>query len=336
MQRVIVTGGAGFIGSELVRQLAGQGFAVRVIDNLASGRRENLKEVLGTNVEVVVADVRDRELVASLIQNAHTVFHLACVGLQRSIQSPAESHAVNAVATLGLLEAARRHGVKRFVYVSSSEVYGMPLRTPITEDHPTQPVTIYGASKLAGESYTRAFWHTYRYPTTVVRAFDCYGPLCQHEDESRRTVSELMLCCLADRPMRIRGEGSETRDFTFVSDMARGILDAGVAEAGIGQTLNLGTSRETSFRELAKLTAEALGRSGVQVPSAEVRAGDVTRMVADISKANRLLGFKPSIDLRDGIARMRDWFGQQGQTAEELLQNATSARNREGLPTHAA
>ena len=153
-----MTGGAGFIGSELVRQLAARGMGVRVVDNLVNGRRENLDGVLGENVELVVADIRDTKSMTSLVRDVDVVFHLACLGVRHSIHSPVENQEVNASATLGLLNIARDKGVKRFVYVSTSEVYGMVHTLPSEEQHSTLPYTVYGASKLAGEAYTRAFW----------------------------------------------------------------------------------------------------------------------------------------------------------------------------------
>ena len=174
--RVLVTGGAGFIGSELVHQLAALGARVTVVDNLVNGRRGNLKGLLGRNVRLVVEDIRNRKSMARLLKNIDLIYHLACLGVRHSIHSPVENHQVNALGTLGLLVEARKNKINRFVYVSSSEVYGNALRVPITETHPTFPLTVYGSSKLAGDCYTRAFNRTYNYPTVVVRPFNSYGP----------------------------------------------------------------------------------------------------------------------------------------------------------------
>lgn len=335
-KRVLVTGGAGFIGSELVRQLAARGLTVRVVDNLVNGRRENLDGVLGQNAELVVADVRDVESMASLVRDVDTIFHLACLGVRHSIHSPVENHEVNASATLGLLNTARSSGVKRFVYVSSSEVYGTARTTPITEDHPTLPMTVYGASKLAGEAYTRAFWETYRYPTVVLRPFNAYGPRCHHEGDSGEVIPKFMLRCLAGRPVVVFGDGTQTRDFTFVGDTAGGILAAGLSDSSVGETINLGSGKEIQVRELANTIAQVLGRPDADITHVEPRPGDVRRLLADSSKAKRLLGFQPSVALRDGLTLVRDWYESQGRSPEELLEREV-VRNWEprDVPTHA-
>src|SRR5579871_2495885 len=319
-QRVLVTGGAGFIGSELVRQLAQRGYRVSVVDNLVNGRRENLDGVLGGQIELIVADIRDASSMASLLRKIDLVFHLACLGVRHSIHSPLENHEVNASATLGLLNAARTNGVKRFVYVSSSEVYGTARTAPITEDHPTFPMTVYGASKLAGEAYTRAFWETYGYPTVVVRPFNAYGPRCHHEGDSGEVIPKFLLRCLAGKPMVIFGNGKQTRDFTFVADTASAILAAGLSDAAVGQTINLGSEKEIEIRELAQTIAQVLDRPTAEIMHVEPRPGDVLRLIADSSKAQNLLQFQPTVSLLDGISRLRDWYAAQGKSPEELLE----------------
>jgi UDP-glucose 4-epimerase len=336
-QRVLVTGGAGFIGSELVRQLAGMGFAVRVVDNLVNGRRENLDGVLSENVELVVADIRDGKSMTSLIRDVDIIFHLACLGVRHSIHSPVENHEVNASATLGLLNIARRIGVKRFVYVSTSEVYGMVITAaPLTEEQPTFPMTVYGASKLAGECYARAFWNTYRYPTVILRPFNAYGPRCHHEGDSGEVIPKFMLRCLAGKPMVIFGDGSQTRDFTYVGDTANGILAAGISDASVGQTFNLGTGKEIRVLELANTIRQILDQPSAEIAHAQPRPGDVPRLMADSSKARKLLQFQPTVGLRDGLARIRDWYASQGKSPEQLLEEEV-LRNWEGrvVPIHA-
>jgi UDP-glucose 4-epimerase len=335
-RRVLVTGGAGFIGSELVRQLADRGSVVRVVDNLVNGRRENLDGLPGDKVELVVADVRDAKSMATLLRDVDVVFHLACLGVRHSIHSPVENHEVNASATLGLLNLSRTSGVKRFVYVSSSEVYGTARTAPITEDHPTLPMTVYGASKLAGEAYARAFWETYRYPTVVLRPFNAYGPRCHHEGDSGEVIPKFMLRCLAGKPMVIFGDGTQTRDFTFVGDTARGILAAAFSDDSVGQTINLGSGKEIQIRDLANTVADILGRPHADITHVEPRPGDVLRLLADSSKAKKLLRFQPSVALRDGLTRLRDWYQSQGKSPEQLLEQEV-VRNWEprDVPAHA-
>jgi UDP-glucose 4-epimerase len=316
---VLVTGGAGFIGSELVRQLAGRGAKVVAVDNLVNGRLENLNDISNERVSVVVVDIRDLERIAELMKGIDIVFHLACLGVRHSIHSPLENHEVNGTGTLNLLLRARTARVKRFVYVSSSEVYGPARWTPMTEEHPTYPLTAYGSSKLAGECYTRAFYSTYGFPTVVVRPFNSYGPRCHHEGDSGEVIPKFLLRCLAGKPMVIFGDGRQTRDFTNVSDTARGILLAGISEGVLGETINLGTGCEISVKSLAREIGEVAGRADAEVVHDDPRPGDVLRLYADCTKAYRLLGFEPQINLRQGLLRLKDWYLGLNRPLESLL-----------------
>lgn len=319
-QRILVTGGAGFIGSEVVRQLAARGFDILIVDNLVNGKRENLEGALAKNVELVVTDIRDQKSMTSLFRGVDVVFHLACLGVRHSLHSPLENQEVNATGTFGLLEIAMTTEVKRFVYISTSEVYGMVHTTPIAEDHSTLPYTIYGASKLAGEAYARAFWHAFDYPTVVVRPFNAYGPRCHHEGDSGEVIPRFMLRCLAGRPMVIFGDGKQTRDFTFVRDTAAGILAAGLSDASVGHTLNLGSEKEIELQLLAKMISEVLGRPEAQILYTDPRPGDVVRLLSDSSKAKEFLNFQTTVKLRDGLALLRDWYATQRESPEVLLE----------------
>ncbi len=320
-RRVLVTGGAGFIGSELVRQLADAGGRVVVVDNLVNGKRENLDGVLGDRVDLVVADVRDGQGLAPLLRDTDVVFHLACLGVRHSIHSPAENHEVNAAATLELLGAARAAGVGRFVCVSSSEVYGPARWAPMTEEHPTFPMTVYGASKLAGECYTRAFFQTHGYPTVVIRPFNSYGPRCHHEGDSGEVIPKFLLRCLAGLPLMVFGDGTQTRDFTYVSDTARGILLAGLSPEAVGATINVGSGREITIGDLAREVAEVAGRPGAAVVHEAPRPGDVVRLYADAARARRELGFETRVAIREGLTRLRDWYQDRGESPADLLRH---------------
>ena len=325
---VLVTGGAGFIGSELVRQLADHGCRVVAVDNLVNGKRENLQGLDTSRVKLIEADVRDTRLMSKLLRGLDIVFHLACLGVRHSIHSPDENHEVNATATLGLLGAARAAGVRRFVYVSSSEVYGTARWVPMTEEHPTFPMTVYGASKLAGECYTRAYFQTYGYPTVVVRPFNSYGPRCHHEGDSGEVIPKFLLRCLAGLPLMVFGDGSQTRDFTFVSDTAAGIRHAGWADAAVGQTINVGSGCEITVSELAREVAVVAGKPA-RVEHVAPRPGDVLRLYADAARAKQLLGFEPAVALRDGLTRLRAWYASLGRDPAALLEQEV-VRNWEG------
>jgi UDP-glucose 4-epimerase len=319
-QTVVVTGGAGFIGSEVARQLAAAGSPVVVIDNLVNGTPVNLADITG-RVTLVEHDIRDVNGYASVLRDAAIVYHLACLGVRHSVHSPVENHDVNATGTLRLLEASRDAGVPKFVYVSSSEVYGTAQRVPMTEDHPTFPCTVYGGSKLAGEAYTRAFHRTYGYPTVVVRPFNTYGPRSHHEGDSGEVIPKFLLRCLAGRPLIIFGEGSQTRDFTYVSDSARGILLAGTSPAAIGRTINLGSGFELTINDLAKTIAQITERPDAVIQHDEPRPGDVLRLYADVSQARLLLGYEPRIPLVEGLQHLLAWYRAQAASPEELLRN---------------
>lgn len=319
-KRILVTGGAGFIGSELIRQLRDAGARVVIVDNLANGRRENVAEILDDRCQLETEDIRDYTRIEKLLRGVDVVFHLACLGVRHSIHSPIESHEVNAAATLHLLKMSRDLGVGRFVYVCSSEVYGTALYVPQPEDHPTYPMTVYGAAKLAGECYTRAFHRTYDYPTVVIRPFNTYGPRCHHEGDSGEVIPKFLLRTLAGKPMVIFGDGTQTRDFTYVSDTARGIIEAGLADAAIGETINIGSGFELAIKDLADEVRAVTGRPDAKVIHEADRPGDVLRLYADTTKVQRLIGFKPTITLAEGLRKLLAWYQAQGKTPEELLE----------------
>jgi UDP-glucose 4-epimerase len=318
---VIVTGGAGFIGSEVVRQLAARGERVVIVDNLVNGSRANVEDVLSDQVTLLELDIRNLNTLAPYLSQAHLVYHLACLGVRHSVHSPDENHDVNATATLRLLAACREREVPRFVYCSSSEVYGTAKWAPITEDHPTFPCTVYGASKLAGECYARAYHTTYGYPTTVVRPFNTYGPRSHHEGDSGEVIPKFLLRCLAGRPMIVFGDGEQTRDFQYVSDTATGILLAGDDPRAVGQTINLGSGSEVTINELARLVASVADRTHAVVQHDRPRPGDVRRLYADTSHARDFLGFSPKVGLTAGLRLLLEWYNGHAESPEDLLEN---------------
>lgn len=318
-RRVLVTGGAGFIGNEVARQLIAAGAEVTVVDNLVNGKLANLADIDQQRLTVAQTDIRDQAAMADLVKDRDLILHLACLGVRHSLHAPLENHAVNATATLQLLELARQAGVKRFVYVSSSEIYGTARTAPMTEEHPQFPMTVYGAAKLAGERYTDAYWRTWRYPTTVIRPFNAFGPRSHHEGDSGEVIPKFMLRAMAGKPLIIHGDGEQTRDFIFVGDTARGIIEAALHDGAIGETLNLGNGREVTVNELANQIARILPGRNIGIEHGADRPGDVRRLIADSSRAERLFGFRPRVSLHEGLEVLRDWYLGSGQSAEELL-----------------
>lgn len=318
-EKVLVTGGAGFIGSELVSQLVEYEFDVTVVDNLATGKAANLDGLDRRKARFVLADVRDLSTIERLLDGVSIVYHLACLGVRHSLHAPVENHDVNATGTLGLLGAARQARVPRFVYVSSSEVYGTARTAPMTEEHPTFPMTVYGASKLAGECYTRAFFRSYDYPTVVVRPFNSFGPRSHHEGDSGEVIPKFMLRAMAGLPMVIHGDGTQTRDFSFVSDTARAIMQAGMVEGAIGNTFNVGSGAEITVSELARTIAAVAGRTDSAIQHSSPRPGDVLRLCADSSLARKVLGVSPSVSLEQGLQQLYAWYRASGRSVEEML-----------------
>lgn len=318
-KHILVTGGAGFIGSELVRQLIELGASVIVVDNLINGKQENLANLPADSMQLHVVDIRNRNGMANLVAGVDVIFHLACLGVRHSIHAPLENQEVNGTATLHLLESALTAGVSRFVYISSSEVYGTARSVPMDEMHPTLPMTVYGASKLAGEAYTRAYYSTYNFPTVVIRPFNSYGPRCHHEGDSGEVIPKFLLRAMADKPLIIFGDGNQTRDFTFVSDTARGIVELGCAEASIGKTFNLGSGKEISINELSQQISKLTGRQSVPVEYLPDRPGDVLRLYANSNLAQEAVGFTPQIPLEQGLHLLMNWYNEQGTDALALL-----------------
>jgi len=319
--RVMVTGGAGFIGSELAHQLIDQGYNVTVVDNLTNGKMANLDDIQNDRLTFCEVDIRDQEAMAPLFDEIKIIFHLACLGVRHSIHSPIENHNVNADATLKLLELARASDVERFLYVSSSEVYGTAHTVPMDESHSTIPHTVYGASKLAGECYTRAYHDTYGMDTVIVRPFNAYGPRCHHEGDSGEVIPKFLLRSMTGQPLIVFGEGTQTRDFTYVGDTARGIIAIAETSATRGQTLNLGSAKEITIVELAAKVSQVAGQNVANIVYEDERPGDVMRLYSNSDRVKALTGFEPKIGLIEGLTRLKDWYQSLGAPPEELLQD---------------
>ena len=317
-KRVLITGGCGFIGSALVEVLISRGARVTVVDNLATGKKENLP--LGFNHTFFhKVDIRDTIEMKSLLKDVQIVFHLACLGVRQSIHDPIENNEVNATATLDLLNICSQLNLERFVHVSTSEIYGTAMRIPMDENTPAFPHTIYGSSKLAGECHARAFQKTYGMPVVILRPFNSYGPNCHHEGDSGEVIPKFILRALADRPMLIFGDGSQTRDFTFVTDTAWGISMAGMSEVAVGKTINLGSGYEISINDLALLIKKVTSKPNAIIKHLEPRPGDILRLYSDSKRAKKFLGFKPKINFETGLTKLVSWYQSFSTTPDQLL-----------------
>ncbi|HEU4369336.1 MAG TPA: SDR family NAD(P)-dependent oxidoreductase [Methylomirabilota bacterium] len=303
---MLVTGGAGFIGSHLVEALVEAGSRVRVLDDFSSGRREHLADVAGV-ADVVEGDVCDEATLDRVFAGVDVVFHLATRGVRLSLSQPVEVHRVNSEGTLRALWAARRAGVGRFVYVSSSEVYGTAVTVPMSEGHPLAPTTVYGATKLAGEHYARAMTESFGLPTVIVRPFNTYGPRAHFEGAYGEVIPRFTVRLLNGLPPVMFGDGMQTRDFTYVTDTVRGILFAATRGAGTGEIVNVARGEEVSILRIARLLGEAVGHA-LDPTHAEARPADVRRHWADVSLARERLGFTASVGIEEGLRRYLEWF----------------------------
>lgn len=307
--KVCVTGGAGFIGSNLVSRLVADGHAVTVLDNLSTGRRDNL-EAEGDHVRLVEGDLRDRAAVESALGGVEVVYHMAALAsVQRSVENPAEVTDVNVNGTLNVLSAAHDLGVRRVVFASSSSVYGDSPTLPKHELMPIQPLSPYAASKAAGEAYLAAFYAAYGLETVSLRYFNVFGPR-QRADSQYAAVIPLFIDAMrAGKAPTIFGDGEQTRDFTFIGDVVNALVRAATAPGQPDTALNIGGGgNRISINDLARAIAKATGFEG-EPHYADARIGDVRDSLADISRAQAYLGWEPSTPLDDGIQATVAWFG---------------------------
>jgi UDP-glucose 4-epimerase len=318
---VLVTGGAGFIGSHLVDALLAHGAGrVVVLDNLVTGSRANLSQALADDrASFVDADARDLDVLVPLLGEAEVVFHLACLGVRHSLHDPRENHEVNATMTLELLERAMRADIRRFVHVSSSEVYGTAQYAPMDEGHPTFPETVYGGAKLAGEAYARAAYRTHGFPVTVARPFNAYGPRSHFEGDSGEVLPRTIVRVLAGMPPLIFGDGEQSRDFTHVTDTARGLIALAESDTTIGRTVNIGTGTDVTVNDLARAVLAAAGRDDLAPMHLDPRPGDVRKLLADAGLMRELTGFEPRVSFAEGARELYGIFRDSGRSPELML-----------------
>ena len=307
----LVTGGAGFIGSNLAEYLVGQGRGVRVFDNFSSGKRENVRS-FADKAEIIEGDLRDFKAVQQAMQGVRTVFHLAAMpSVIRSIEEPQATSEINITGTLNLLVAARDAGVKRVIFSSSSSIYGDTPTLPKREDMPPSPLSPYAVQKLTGEHYCHNFWQLYGLETVSLRCFNVFGSRQDPQSQYAAVIPRFITAILQDESPMIFGDGRQTRDFSHVEN----IIDANLAactapKEALGQAFNIACGGRISLLDLVDAVNKILGKN-VKPKFDPPRPGDILHSQADITKAQKLLGWKPRIGFREGIEKAVAWYRQQ-------------------------
>jgi len=307
LSRALVTGGAGFLGSNLVEYLTNRGLEVIVLDDLTTGSMENLRHVRRDRMRVVNIDVRKTGAILEYFQDVDVVFHLAALaGVKLATRSPLRTLDNNIQTTRSVLEACSSAGVQRLVFASSSEVYGETSTCPMNENVPLSPISSYGVSKITGEFYCMAFQKKYGIRVSIVRYFNVYGPR-QSAKMKSWVVPAFISNVIEKRPLIVHGQGDQTRDFTYIDDAVKGTYLVGTRSYGHGEIFNIGTGIETSVLDLARLIL-SVTKSSNPIIHTRPRRFHISRRCADISKARSELGYSPSISLKSGVKRTYEFF----------------------------
>jgi len=306
MSSYLITGGAGFIGSHLAEELLKRGQSVRIADSLITGKRANLDGLKGA--EFLEGDLAELPFAAQAVAGMDYVLHQAAIpSVPRSVDDPVTSNRANITATLNTLWAAKSAGVKRLVYAASSSAYGNTPTLPKHEDMPSHPLSPYALQKYVGEQYCQLFATLYGFETVCIRYFNVFGPRQDPGSPYSGVISQFALALLAGRQPTIYGDGEQTRDFTYVANVVDGVLRACEAPKAVGEVINVATAGRISLNDLVRVMNTLIG-SNVKPIYKEPRAGDVRDSQADISKAEKLLGYKPTVSLENGLRRTLDWF----------------------------
>jgi len=309
--KYLVTGGAGFIGSNIVKKLLENGEWVRAVDNFSTGKKENNEEFFGNpNFYFLEGDLTDLEVAKKAVKGVDYVLHQAAVpSVPRSIEDPLRSHNANANATLNLLIAARDEKVKKVVYASSSSIYGNNPKLPKQEGFPIMPISPYALTKYIGERYCQIFWNIYGLPTICLRYFNVFGPKQDPTSQYSAVIPKFITALLKNQSPVILGDGEQTRDFTFVDNVVEANLLAAKAIEGNGEVVNIACGGRISLNELVKTLQEITG-SAAQPEYKNPRPGDVKDSLADIGKAQKILGYEPKITIKEGLEKTVEWLRQ--------------------------
>ncbi len=306
MAHYLVTGGAGFIGSHLSEELVRRGHRVRVADSLITGKRGNLAHISG--VDFLEGDLADLEVARRAVEGCDYVLHQAAIpSVPRSVKDPLTSNRANVDGTLNVLVASRDAGVKRLVFAASSSAYGDTPTLPKHEKMPTNPLSPYALQKVIGEEYLRMFTRLYGLETVAIRYFNVFGPRQDPTSAYSGVISVFATALLENRPPTIYGDGTQTRDFTYVANVVDGVLRACEAPAASGEVINVATGGRISLNQLFEEMRKMVGGT-VSPIYAEGRKGDVRDSQADITKARDLLGYEPIVSFEEGLKKTVDWY----------------------------
>jgi len=312
-KRVLVTGGAGFIGSHLVDRLVEADNEVLIVDDFSLGKEEYIAHHRGNpQVQVERADICDLEEMVRLARGVDVILHLAVICLRTGLHDPIRAHEVDATGSLYLCQAALQNKVERFLYVSTGEVYGSALYYPLDENHPMRPTNVYGAAKAAGELYALSYHGTYGLPISIARLFNTYGPREQSEGRRAEVIPKFVLRTMAGLRPVIFGNGKQSRDFTYIDDIVRGLLLAAESDALVGQAVNLARGQDVGITTVCQLILEKLGRTDLEpLYINEDRPADIEKIQADVRKAKEVLGWVAETDIDAGLDRYIAWIQKQ-------------------------
>jgi UDP-glucose 4-epimerase len=312
MATYLVTGGGGFIGSNLVQALLERGETVRVLDNFVTGRRRNLTG-FEDKIELIEGDIRDRAVVEKAVAGVDYVLHQAALGsVPRSVQDPITSNDINVNGTLNLLWASHHAKVKRFVFASSSSVYGNTPQLPKEEGMTPNPISPYAVSKIAGERYTLSFYSVYGLPTVALRYFNVFGPKQDPTSQYAAVIPRFITALMNGHPPVVYGDGEQSRDFTYIDNVVQANLLACTAPEAPGHALNVACGERYTLNTLLKLLSEISGKETIPIYQSE-RPGDVKHSMASIDRAQRILAFSPLVNFQEGLKRTVEWYLQSAR-----------------------
>ena len=305
---VVVTGGAGFIGSHIAQNVAASGAKVRIVDDLSTGHRENF-EALSGDIEFIEGSVADLQVMNRALKGAEVVFHEAAIpSVPRSVENPTQTHTASVDGTFNLLLAAREQKVRRIVYAASSSAYGDQPSLPKVEDMSPDPLSPYAVAKLVGEYYCQVFTRVYGLETVSLRYFNVFGPRQDPGSQYSGVVSRFISSLCSNEIPVIFGDGEQSRDFTYIDNVVSANLKAATSSQGVGKVLNVAIGERITLNQLLAELKGLLGKSDVKVDYREARVGDVRHSLADISRAREFLGYEPTVGLREGLQRTIDWW----------------------------